>query len=96
MAQLVKNLPAMWESWVRSLDWEDPLEKGMATHCSILAWEIPWTEESQGVGHDLVTKKKKYTHIIYILCWLRSPLRFFYKLLGKIGTNIFLANPIYI
>ena len=40
MAQLVKNLPAMRETWVRSLGWEDPLEKGMATHCSILAWRI--------------------------------------------------------
>ena len=42
-AQLVKNLPAMRETWVRSLGWEDPLEKGMATHSSILAWRIPWT-----------------------------------------------------
>ena len=43
VAQLVKNLPAMWEAWVRSLGWEDPLEKGKATHSSILAWRIPWT-----------------------------------------------------
>ena len=43
MAQLVKNLPAMWDTWVRSLGWEDPLEKGKATHSSILAWRIPWT-----------------------------------------------------
>ena len=43
MAQLVKNLPAMWETWVPSLDWEDPLENGMATHSSILAWRLPWT-----------------------------------------------------
>ena len=41
VAQLVKNLPAMWETWVRSLGWEDPLEKGTATHSSILAWRIP-------------------------------------------------------
>ena len=41
-AQTVKNLPAMGETWVQSLDWEDPLEKGMATHSSILAWRIPW------------------------------------------------------
>ena len=41
VAQLVKNLPAMWETWVQSLGWEDPLEKGMATHSSILAWRIP-------------------------------------------------------
>ena len=45
MAQTVKNLPAMQETWVWSLSWEDPLEKGMATHSSILAWRIPWTEE---------------------------------------------------
>ena len=43
VAQLVKNLPAMQESWVPSLGWEDPLEKGKATHSSILAWKIPWT-----------------------------------------------------
>ena len=62
MAQMVKNLPAIRETWVRSLGWEDPLEKGMATHCSILAWRIPWTEEpgglqsmgSQRVRHDWV------------------------------------------
>ena len=43
VAQMVKNLPAMWETWVQSLGWEDPLEKGKATHSSILAWRIPWT-----------------------------------------------------
>ena len=43
MAQLVKNPPAMQETWVLSLSWEDPLEKGKATHSSILAWKIPWT-----------------------------------------------------
>ena len=60
VAQRVKYLPTMQETWVRSLGWEDPLEKEMATHSSILAWRIPWTEEpggpqstgSQGVGHD--------------------------------------------
>ena len=45
VAQMVKNLPAMWETWVWSLGWEDPLEEGMAAHSSILAWRIPWTEE---------------------------------------------------
>ena len=43
VAQLVKKLPAMWETWVPSLGWEDLLEKGKATHVSILAWRIPWT-----------------------------------------------------
>jgi len=42
VAQLVKNLPAMWETWVRSLGWEDPLEKGKVTHSSLLAWRITW------------------------------------------------------
>ena len=57
---MVKNLPAMQGTWVRSLGWDDPLEKGMGTHSSILAWEIPQTEEpgrlpsmgSQRVGHS--------------------------------------------
>ena len=49
MTQLVKNPPAMQEIWVRSLDWEDPLEKEMATHSSILTWEIPRTEELGGL-----------------------------------------------
>ena len=49
MAQLVKNLPAMQEKWVWSLGWEDPLEKEVATHSSILAWEIPWTEQPGGL-----------------------------------------------
>ena len=61
---VVKNLPAMQEMWVRSLSRKDSLEKEMATHSSILAWEIPWTEEpgglqsigSQRVGHGLVTE----------------------------------------
>ena len=60
VAQVVKNLPAMWETWVQSLGGEDPLEKLMVTHSSILAWRIPWTEElgrlqsmgSRRVGHD--------------------------------------------
>ena len=49
VAQMVKNLPAMLETWVRSLGQEDPLEKGMAIHCSILVWRIPWTEEPGGL-----------------------------------------------
>ena len=49
VAQMVENLPAMRETAVRSLGWADPLEKGMATHSSILAWRIPWTEEPGGL-----------------------------------------------
>ena len=49
VAQRVKNLPTMQETWVQSLAWEDSLEKGMATHSGIVAWRIPWTEEPGGV-----------------------------------------------
>ena len=49
MAQMVKNLPAMWETGVQSLGQEEPLEKGMATHSSMVAWRIPWTEEPGGL-----------------------------------------------
>ena len=60
VAQTIKRLPTTWETQVRSLDWEDTLEKEMATHSSVLAWRIPWMEEpdglqcmgSQRVGHD--------------------------------------------
>ena len=71
MAQTVKNMPAMWESRVWSLVWEGPLEKGIATHFSILAWRIPRTEEpgelqsmeSQRVGRDWVTEcVRMHTH----------------------------------
>ena len=63
VVQTVKNLPAMWETWVQSLGQGDPLEKGMATHSSVLVWRIPWTEKpgglqsmgSQRVRHDWVT-----------------------------------------
>ena len=46
---MVKNLPAMWETWVQSLGWEDPLEEAMATHSRIPAWRITWTEEPSGL-----------------------------------------------
>ena len=60
MTEIVRNLTAMQETWVHSLGWEDPLEEGMATHFSILAWRVPWTEEPgslksmglQRVGHN--------------------------------------------
>ena len=70
VAQTVKNLPAIWETWVQYLGREDPLEKGMATHSSILAWRIPWTEKpgllqpmgSQRVGHDWMTNTYLLTY----------------------------------
>ena len=55
MAQIIKNLPALQETQVRSLGWENPLEKGMATDSSILAWRIPWTEETDGLQSMGVT-----------------------------------------
>ena len=74
VAQTVKTLPAVREMWVQSLGWEEPLEKGMATHSSILAWGIPWTEEPgellqsmglQRVGPDRVTNTHTQ-HITYL------------------------------
>ena len=67
VAETTKNPPAMWVTWVQSLGREDPLEKGMATHSSILAWRIPWREESgrlesmgwQRVRHNLVTEQQQ-------------------------------------
>ena len=69
LAKMVKNLPAMQEAQIWSLGWEDPLEKGMATHSSILAWRIPWMEEPGGlqstgslrVGHDWLTNIFTFT-----------------------------------
>ena len=67
VVQLVKNPLAMWETWVQSLGWEDPLEESMATHASTFAWRIPWTEDpggplslgSQKVGHVLAKKQQQ-------------------------------------
>ena len=61
VARLVKNPPAMWETWVRSLDWEGILEKGKATHSSILAWRIPWTVYSPWCHKELdITERLSY------------------------------------
>ena len=69
---MIKNLPAIWGTWFSSLGCEDPLEKGMATHSSILAWKISWTEEpgglqsmrSQRVGHDGGTNTFTFTSLV--------------------------------
>ena len=81
---MVKHLPIMWETWVQSLGREDPLEKEMATHSSILAWKIPWTEDpgrlqsmgSQRVGHDWATFFLSYvtdlqSHLVLVLTYSR-------------------------
>ena len=70
MAHMVKKLPAVWETWVWSLGWEDPLEEGLAAHSNILAWRISWMEEpgrlqsmaSQRVGHDW-PQKQQHTYM---------------------------------
>ena len=62
VTQTIKNLLAMWETQVRYLGWEDSLEKGMATHSSILAWRIPWTEEPGGL-HTVHGVTKSQTHL---------------------------------
>ena len=75
VAQLVTNLPALQEAWVQSLGWEDPLEKEMTTHSSILAWEIPWTEEpgrlqsmgSHRVRHNWATKPSPSLCDVYVV-----------------------------
>ena len=79
-AQMIKNLPAMQESQVPSLGWEDPLEKQMATHSSVPAWKIPWTEESGGlqltgsqrVRHDWVTNTLIVLYATHSYCWVNA------------------------
>ena len=62
MAQTVRNLPAVWETWVQSLGWEDPLEEGMATHSSILAWRIPVDRGAwQGIVHGIAKTQTQLT-----------------------------------
>ena len=72
VAQMVKRLPAMWETWFRSLDWEDPLEEGMATHFSILAQQSPWTEEPGGL------ESMGLQRVRYIYCIFFSVLKFWF------------------
>ena len=63
VAQLVKNLPAMWETWVLSLGWEDPLEKGKAIHSGILAWRIPWTVYNPWGRKESDTTERLFTFL---------------------------------
>ena len=85
VAQRVKHLPAMWETRVRSLGREDPLEKEMATHSSILAWRIPWTEEPGGLqstgSHRVDTTERLHFHF-----------HFHYSLLGFPGSAVVKAR----
>ena len=87
VAQMVKNLPAMWETRVRSLGQEDLLEKGMATHSSILAWRIPWTEESGGLYSPWVCKELDMTVCSTNTCTHIDLNQLFY-ILPLIGTLV--------
>ena len=82
MAQLVKNLPAMWENWFLSLGWEDPLEKGMAIQSCILAWEIPQAEEP--VGYSLWGHKE-----LDMTGCLNNRMRIFRACMGNDKTYFF-------
>ena len=92
VAQMVKNLPAKQKIWARSLGWEDPLEKGMATHSNILAWRMPWTEEPgqlqsmgwQRVGHDWATNSgSRSRRICDCITWILLCLEDINKELGS-------------
>ena len=89
VAQLVKNLPAMRETWVLSLDWEDPLEKRKATHYHILAWRILWTVIAHGVSKSLTQLSDfqcvQHRAINYVL--LRILLKFFMEISRKSATK---------
>ena len=71
VAQMVNNLTAMQETWIQSLGWEDPLEKGMAIHSSILAWRIPWTEEPGGLQSMGSQRGRQKRLILTNMVWVR-------------------------
>ena len=92
LAQRVKNLPAIQETWVQSLGWEDPLEKGVATHSSILVWRIPWTEELGGVHR--VTKSDwatKHEHCLGSCLYINYVLIIYFSII----KDKMLAFPVY-
>ena len=81
---MVKNPPAMQESWIGSLVWEDPLEEGMATHSSILAWRIPWTEEPgglQSMGSQSQTRLSTYFYSSFLLLLITQPAHYYHVVL---------------
>ena len=101
VAQLVKNLPAVQETLVWSLDWEDPLEKEMVTHSSIFAWKISWTQErgglqsmgSQRVGHDWATSTNSLPwELSAIVQWLVYSLWYYPS--WELGWGLTFSNPV--
>ena len=92
VAQTVKHLPTMRETWVRSLGWEDPLEKEMATHSSILAWRIPWIEEPGGVHGDAKSQTRLSRNFIRLFSLSIMPSRSIHAVM--IGLSFFLIFKI--
>ena len=88
VAQMLRNLPTMWETWVLSLGWEDPLEKEVATHSSILAWRIPWTEELESMDSQSLTQLSNYHfHFFQMQIWLGSRVLFKEDLASSLFTG---------
>ena len=91
MAQRLKCLPAMWETWVQSLGWKDSLEKEMTTHSSILAWRIPWTEEPSGLqskGSQRVGDTTEQLHFHFHFEWF-SGFPYFLQFKSEFGNKEF-------
>ena len=84
MAQLVRNLPAMWETCDQSLGWEDPLKKGKATHDSILASRIPWTVGVSPWGYKEVDTTEQLSLSLFSICGLETQIKFDKMLMPKI------------
>ena len=96
VAQLVKNLPAMWETWIWSLGWEDPLEKGTVIHSSILAWRIPWIVLSMGwkrVRHDWTTFTSFFVSVVFTSSTKTGPSSFGSVLVSAAQSCLTLCDP---
>ena len=93
---MVKNLPEMQETWVQSLGQEDPLEKGMATHSSVLAWRIPWIEESgrlQSMGHKELDTTKQLTLSLSFTLFIFTSFHYVYIEYSLPGGSVVNAMP---
>ena len=93
VAQMVRNLPAIWETWVQSLDGEDTLEKGMAIHSSILAWSIPWTKEPGGL-QPMGLQRSDMTEQLTISLFTFSVLRLSYGFRSSLPVRRAYVLPI--
>ena len=96
LAQRVKSQPAIWETWVRSLGREDPLEKKTATHSSILAWRIPWTEEPGRLVHGVAKSRTRLSHFPYSLRCPHFNRAFQQRALNKHLLNVTLADGLWL